>query len=125
VGRYHTDGRLLHYGSTEGRLRSLAVCDAHHVLALQEGWLSVASDGPMSDLSLDVEDDRIDVWSSSPASRLRIEGAIVSASHLIRLNGRELPPYARERTDSVVAFGSDWGEPGRTLACVALPVSRI
>ena len=125
VGHYHTDARLLHYGWGGGRLRSLAACDAHHMLALREGWLSIAADTPMRDICLDVEEGRIDVWSSSPASRLRIEGAVIPTSHVIRLNGRELPPYARERVDSVVAFGSDWGEPGRTLACVASPVSQI
>jgi hypothetical protein len=125
VGRYHTDARLLHYASAGGRLRTLAACDAHHVLALHEGWLSVACDAPMADLSIDVADERIDVWSSSPGPRLRIEGALVGASHAIGLNGRTLPAYAWERADSVVAFGSDWGEPGRTLACVASPVSQI
>jgi hypothetical protein len=125
VGRYHTDARLLHYASVDGRLRSLAACDAHHVLALHDGWLSIAADTPISDICLEVDDDRIDVWSSSPASRLRIEGTLVPAARVIRLNGRELAPYARERTDSVVAFGSDWGEAGRNLECVASPASRI
>jgi hypothetical protein len=125
VGRYHTDARLLHYASAGGRLRMLAACDAHHALAVHDGWLSIASDASMPDICVDVHEDRIDVWSSSPTSRLRIEGALVAATTIVRLNGRTLPPYAWERVDSVVAFGSDWGEPGRTQACVASPVSQI
>ena len=103
----------------------LAACDAHHVLALHEGWLSIASDAPLPDVCLEIEDDRVDLWSSSPASRLRLEGALVTSARVVRLNGRELPVYARERTDSIVAFGSDWGDPGGALACAALPVSQI
>jgi hypothetical protein len=125
VGRFHTDARLLHYESSGGRLRVLAACDAHHVLALHEGWLSIASDAPLPDVCLEIEDDRVDLWSSSPASRLRLEGALVTSARVVRLNGRELPVYARERTDSIVAFGSDWGDPGGALACAALPVSQI
>jgi hypothetical protein len=124
VDRYHTDARLLHYSSAGGGLRMLAACDAHHILALHDGWLSVAIDAPMPDLCIDLEDGRMDVWSSSPACRLRIEGALVLASRVIRLNGRELVPRVRERADSVVVFASDWGEPGRTPACVASPVSQ-
>ena len=125
VAEYHTDGRLLHYSWSGGRLRTLAACDAHHALALREGWLSVAADAPVSDLCVDILETRIEVWSSSPAPRLRLEGGAVMAAETVRLNGRELPPYARERADSIVAFGSDWGEPGRALQCAASPASQI
>ncbi|MGH9348986.1 MAG: heparinase II/III domain-containing protein [Vicinamibacterales bacterium] len=125
VEAYHTDGRLLHYGSRDGRLLSLAACDAHHVLALREGWLSVAADGHMPDLHLESRADRIDAWTSSPTERLRLQGDLVTAVRSIRLNGRELPAAARERADSAIALASDWGEPGRTPPCVASPVSPI
>ena len=122
---YHTDGRLLHYGSVNGRLRLLAACDAHHVLALREGWLSIAADAPIADLCLELHDGRIDIWSSAPGSRVRVQGAAVTEAAVIRLNGRELPAYARERADCIVAFGSDWGEAGRIMPCAASPVSQI
>jgi hypothetical protein len=125
AGEYHTDARLLQYGACGGHLHTLAVCDAHHVLALREGWLSVAADAPVADLCVDIRGDRIDVWSSSRASRLRLQGEAVLTAAVVRLNGRELPPYARERLDSIVGFASDWGEPGRIPPCVASPVSQI
>jgi hypothetical protein len=109
----------------DGRLRTLVACDAHHVLALHDGWLGVAADAPMMDVCIDVLDRQIDVWSSSPVSRLRLQGGIVSDVAVIRLNGRELPEYARERLDWVVAFASDWGEPGRILPCAASRASQI
>ncbi len=124
VGEYHTDGRLLHYGLREGRLVSLASCDASHVLALQEGWLSTASDAPMADLYVEIFDERIDVWSSSPAPQLRLRGTTVASACIVRVNGRDLPARGRERADTVVATRSCWGDPGRILPCVALPVSR-
>jgi hypothetical protein len=124
VGNYHTDARALHYAARDGQLLSLSACDSHHVLALREGWLSVGADAPIPDLYLEVHADRIDAWSSSPAARLRLQGALVTATRTVRLNGRELPPSARERADSVVALSSHWGEPQRILPCVALPVSQ-
>jgi hypothetical protein len=125
IGAYHTDGRLLHYGSIDGRLVSLAACDTNHVLALREGWLSVASDAPMKDLYLEMVAGRIDAWSSLPTSRMRLQGALVAAAAGIRVNGRDIPPGARERADSAIITASSWGEPGRILPCVASPVSRI
>jgi hypothetical protein len=124
AGAFHTDGRLLHYGSRNGRLVSLVMCDANHLLALREGWLSVAADALVKDLYLEVLDDRIDVWSSSPVPRLRLQGALVAAARAIRVNGRDVPAAARERADSVIVTSSSWGEPGRILPCVASPVSR-
>ena len=111
AGAYHTDARLLHYGSSEGRLLSIAACDANHVLALREGWISVAADAPLRDFYLEVVADRIDAWSSSPAPRLRLQGAMVGAARVVRLNGRELPGDTRERADSLIAPTSCWGEP--------------
>jgi hypothetical protein len=123
VGSYHTDGRLLHYESQDGRLRSLGTCDAHHVLALREGWLSIAADSPVPDLCLEIRDDRIEAWSSSPPSHLRLQGELAASARTILLNGRELPLDVRERADSLTAMASSWGEPGRVLSCVASPVS--
>jgi hypothetical protein len=124
IEAFHTDGRLLHYGSRNGRLMSVAVCDANHLLALREGWLSVAADAHLKDLYIEVLDERIDVWSSSPVPRLRLQGALVATTRTIHVNGRDLPSGARERTDSAIVTSSSWGEPGRILPCVASPVSR-
>jgi hypothetical protein len=124
VGAYHTDARVLHYRSCDGQLQLLAACDAHHILALREGWLSVTADESLDDLCVEIRSDGIDAWSSSPAA-VRLEGAVVRTAVAVRLNGRELPIDARERSDTIVARGSDWREPGRTLPCVALPASQI
>jgi hypothetical protein len=124
AGAFQTDGRLLHYETRNDRLVSLAACDAHHVLAMREGWLSVASETPVPDLYIEIRDDRIDAWSSAPAVRLQLQGQLVRAARLIRVNGRELPAYDRTRPDSVVADPSHWGEPERIPPCVALPVSQ-
>jgi hypothetical protein len=119
AGAYHTDGRLLHYSSRDGRLMSLATCDASHVLALREGWISVAADEPVADLFLDFTGETIDLWSSAPPARLKLEGALVTSARLIRVNGRELPEHARERSDSVVVLPSECGGPSRITPCVA------
>ncbi|MGH8186702.1 MAG: hypothetical protein ACREUC_09080, partial [Steroidobacteraceae bacterium] len=124
AGAFHTDGRLLHYGSRNGRLVSLVLCDANHLLALREGWLSVAADAPVKDLYIEALDDRIDAWSSSPVPRVRLQGTLVAAARAIRVNGRDVPAAARERADSAIVTSSSWGEPGRILPCVASPVSR-
>jgi uncharacterized heparinase superfamily protein len=124
AGAYHTNGRLLHYGSSEGRLISLAACDATHVLALGEGWISVAADEPVPDLYLEFPDETIDVWTSTPAARVRLQGALVTSARLVRVNGRELPANARERTDSVIVLPSQCGEPRRITPCAALQVSQ-
>jgi hypothetical protein len=124
AGAYHTNARLLHYGSRDGRLISLAACDASHVLALREGWVSVAADEPIADLYLESANDVLDLWASAPTARLRLQGAMVSAARAIRVNGRELPDYARERTDSVIVLPTHFGEPRRITPCVALQVSR-
>jgi hypothetical protein len=124
VGAFHTDARLLHYGSHEKRLVSLAVCDASHVLALREGWLSIAADGAVQDLYLEIVNDRIELSSSLPPPRLRIQGALVAETSGVRLNGRELHSDGYERADTVAAASSCWGEPGRITPCVGLRVSR-
>jgi hypothetical protein len=124
AGAYHTNGRLLHYGSRDGRLIALAVCDASHVLALREGWVSVAADEPVPDLYLEFHADTIDVWTSAPAARLRLQGALVGAAQTVRVNGRPLPGHARERADSVIVLPSQCGEPGRMTPCVASQVSQ-
>lgn len=124
VGSFHTNGRLLHYGSREGRLLSLCACDASHVLALRDGWLSVAASEPVTDLYLEFVDDVIDIWSSAPVSRVRLQGALVRDARVVRVNGRDLPDDARERADSLIVLPSHFGEPKRITPCVALQVSR-
>jgi uncharacterized heparinase superfamily protein len=119
AGAYHTNGRLLHYGSRDGRLISLAACDASHVLALREGWLSVSADEPIPDLYVNCAGETIDIWSSAPPARLRLQGALVSSARSMRMNGRQLPAHVRERTDTVVVLPSQGGEPRRMTPCVA------
>ena len=119
AGAYHTNGRLLHYGSRDGRLISLAVCDASHVLSLREGWISVSADEPVADLYFNFAGETIDIWSSAPPTRFRLQGALVTSARSIRMNGRQLPDQARERTDSVVVLPSQGGEPRRMTPCVA------
>jgi hypothetical protein len=124
VGAYHTNGRLLHYGSRDGRLVSLGACDASHVLALREGWLSLAGDEPVADVYLEAIGETIDLWSSAPPPRLRLQGVVVTEARTIRVNGREVPDDARERADSVVVLPSHFGEPRRITPCAALQVSQ-
>jgi hypothetical protein len=68
--------------------------------------------------------DVLDIWASAPTARFRLQGALVSAARAIRVNGRELPDSARERTDSAVVLPAHFGEPRRITPCVALQVSR-
>jgi hypothetical protein len=124
AGAYHTNGRLLHYGSRDGRVIALAVCDASHVLALREGWLSVAADEPVRDLYFEFIGDTIDIWSSALTARLRLQGALVASARDVRVNGRVLPEHARERTDSIIVLPSQSGEPRRMTPCVALQASQ-
>jgi hypothetical protein len=124
AGAYHTNGRVLHYGASDGRLLSLAACDASHVLALREGWVSIAADEPVPDLYCEFAGETIDISMSTPAARLRLQGALVSSARLIRVNGRPLPEQARERTDSVIVLPSQCGEPRRITPCAALQVSQ-
>jgi hypothetical protein len=119
AAEFHSDGRVLHYGSRDGQLVSLSACDASHILALRDDWLSVAADEPVTDLSIEMVNDTIDVWASAHAPRLRLQGALV-ARRTVRLNGREVPDHARERTNSVVVSPASWGEPKRITPCVAL-----
>jgi uncharacterized heparinase superfamily protein len=124
AGAYHTNGRVLHYGAREGRLVSLAACDATHLLALREGWVSIAADEAVPDLYCEFGDETIDISMSTPPARLRLQGALVSVARLIRVNGRPLPDRARERTDSVIVLPSQCGEPRRITPCAALQVSQ-
>jgi uncharacterized heparinase superfamily protein len=124
AGAYHTNGRLLHYGSRDGRLVALAACDATHVLALGEGWISIAADEPMSDLYVELAGETIDLWSSALGARVRLQGALVEAARTVRVNDRPLPDGARERADSVIVLPSQSGEVRRITPCVALPVSQ-
>lgn len=124
AGAYHTDGRMLHYQSRGGRLVALAACDAREVLALRDGWISVAADEPVPDLYLEFGDETIDLRTSAAGARLRLQGALVTAAGRIRVNGRELSDDARERTDSVIVLPSDCGESRRITPCAALQVSQ-
>ena len=120
VGAYQTNARLLHYGTRGGRLVSLAACDASHVLALRDGWLSLAADEPVDDVHVELAGDRIEIVASRPAPRLRLQGTAVAQGAAVHLNGRELPASARERTDSIVALPVHWGEP-RVMTPAAIP----
>jgi hypothetical protein len=124
AGDYHTNGRLLHYGSTGDRVLSLAACDASHVLALREGWISIAADETVPDLYCAFTNETIDMWTSTPAARLRLQGGLVGAARVIRVNGRQLPEQARERPDSVIVLPSQCGEPRRITSCAASQVSQ-
>jgi len=125
AGAYHTDGRLLHYASRNGRLSWLCACDASYVLATRDGWLTVAADEPVSDLAIHIAaEGLLEVWASRPTARLRLQGALVADARLVLVNGRELPPRARERIDSVSVCPSDFGDPVRMLPCAALQGSR-
>ena len=124
IGAYHTNARLLQYGADDGRLVALCACDVSHVLALRDDWLSVSADESIPDLYIECTTAGIELWASAPRARVRLQGASVAAAPTIRVNGREVPPDARERADSVVVGPSCFGEPRRITPCVGLQVSR-
>ena len=121
---YHTDARLLQYTTRHGVPVSLCMADASHVLALQDGSLSVSSEAPVSDLHIGVDGDRLELWSSAPPPELSVQGSLLERVTTLRLNGRELRVTAPSSRRRLTIAGADWRE-GRTSACVELPVSLI
>jgi hypothetical protein len=120
VADYHTNGRMLQYAMREGLLVSLVAADTSHVLALRDGLLSVAADDHITDLFITIVDDRLDIWSSTPPSRLHVQGAAVNAIGRLRLNGREMEPAHSGRLDTLVITSAHWHEPQpRADQCVA------
>jgi Heparinase II/III-like protein/Heparinase II/III N-terminus len=107
---YQTDARMFHYRTEAGRLAALHVADATHVLALRDGWLSIAADQVIADLSVSIQDDVVALWSSSPPARLRLQGQSLVRARVVRLNGRE-SSAERERNETLVITGVAWAEP--------------
>ncbi len=107
---YQTNARVLHYSAEDDSVRTLDLVDASHALALRDGWLSLDADDRIPDLRIGVAHGAIDLWASTPPSRLQLQGLPIDASRAVRLNGREAVSRARHRRDMLVVLAADWGD---------------
>ena len=73
IHHYQTNARVLHVRSRGSRMVALDLADASHALALTDGFVSVAADGPMRDLHLAVSDGMLQLATSQPPRQLRVE----------------------------------------------------
>jgi len=73
IDAYQTDARLLHVRTRGTRLVALDLLNASHALALKDGFVSVAADGPMRDLHLAIADGMLRLATAQPPRQLRIE----------------------------------------------------
>jgi hypothetical protein len=103
---YETDARLLHYLVDDDRLVCMDVVDARRVMTHRQGWISIEADESFSDLHIAIDHRAIEMQTSTPPSTLRVRG--LSASHRIRLNGRDLPRSGSSLVDSLLIHPSDW-----------------
>jgi hypothetical protein len=109
IADYQTNARLLQYGTRGPQLVSLAIADASHALARQDGLLSAAADEAIEDLHLAIHDDALVLTASRPAPRLRLQGGALGAVRRLRLNGREVSA-ARHRRETLIVSPGDWAE---------------
>ena len=111
---YETDARLLHYLVDDDRVIGMQLVDARRVMTQRHGWISIEAEASFSDLHLAIDRHHVDIQASTPPPPFQIRG--LSPSHIIRLNGRELPrrsPAAgsrlpRPEADSLLIQPSDW-----------------
>jgi hypothetical protein len=106
---YHTDARMLHYGSAAGGWTVLAVIDASHALALHDGLVSAASEVLIQDLHVALDGERLFLHSARPPAGLRLEGQRLTSVRTLVLNGRSFK-RAGARTELLVVSGADWAE---------------
>ena len=106
-GDYRTDARLLQYSVRNGALLSLAAGDASQVTALRDGLISIVAEECVADLHLLVTDDWLDLRSSAPLPRMRLEGLALDAVRGVRLNGHRVQPD-RPRDGALVISGAAW-----------------
>jgi hypothetical protein len=106
---YHTNARLLHYGSADSGWTVLAVVDASHALALHDGLVSAASEVLIEDLHVALDAERLFLHSARPPSALRLEGQRLTSVRTLVLNGRSFR-RAGARSELLVVSGADWAE---------------
>ena len=113
---YQSDARVLHYASRGDSLVTIYLIDGSHALTNRDGWLSVAADGPITELHVGLEDGAMDLRSFNPPSRLRFEGDAIASLRTIRINGREWPMHHASRSSALVVDASHWSSAGAPLA---------
>jgi hypothetical protein len=106
---YHTNARVLHYGSADGGWTVLAVVDASHALALHDGLVSAASEALIQDLHVAIDGERLFLHSARPPAGLRLEGQRLVSVRTLVLNGRSFH-RAAARTELLVISAADWAE---------------
>ena len=123
AAEYRTDARLLRYTTNaDGTLASLAVADGTCAIPLRDGLIAVAADRAIGNLHIAVRDRALELRTSAPPARLRLEGAALRAVAAVGLNGRTVPVPRRAPDGALDISGGDWPasvvEPGVDL-CVA------
>jgi hypothetical protein len=119
---YHTDARLLSVTLREGQLSAIAIADGAHALALGDGLISLAADRPVDDLHVAMRGDAIELTASIPPPRIQLQGAAISRTRLVRINGRDIGLARRGRVDTIVIPAAEWTAPPAQEArtpCVA------
>jgi hypothetical protein len=103
---HETDARILHCVADGDRLVRLNLIDVTRVITHRQGWLSLETEAPFSDLHIAVDGSFIDLQAAAPVSTLRLRG--VSASHRVRLNGREHADVTPATPDTLLIHPGDW-----------------
>lgn len=109
VPEYHSNARLVQYGTVDGALTSLSLADGSHLLALRDGLLSLVAEPSIADLHVRLAGRVLALFASRPPSRLRLDGPSLRDISRIHLNGRELPRASSDgRSDVVTVHATDW-----------------
>jgi hypothetical protein len=113
VADYRTNARVLQYSLVNDRLQTIALTDGDHAVALRSSLVSVAADGPITDLHATLSGDCVELYCSTPPVELRLQGDAMAAITTVRLNGRDHRIVRAGRPDTVTVAAGEWAEAGR------------
>jgi uncharacterized heparinase superfamily protein len=105
---YHTDARLLQYSRDQRGCITLLVADGNLVTAHDDALLSARSQDPIADLYAVHQDGCLELYSSSPPSRLFLWGHVARYATTVRLNGRDVGERYHEADGSLTVSGAEW-----------------
>jgi hypothetical protein len=88
-GEVHSDGRLVQL-RTAGRFASVSITDASFLDAPASAFMQISAAEPVADLHMELDGTALELWSTSPASELRVRLNGPHQAERMRLNGREV-----------------------------------
>ena len=109
IADFQTDARIFHYAARGDHLMSFGLVDASHALALRDGWVSIAANEPIAELSGVIDAGRLDLFATLPPPQIRLHGRALQPLSQVRLNGRALCPLETLYPDTLVVEKADWG----------------